>query len=121
MVTDNKAPGAVGAAAVVAPPVAGLSGDVPMFANPIAQAPSVPAVPQPPAPEAEADDGSAMFVTDHVKTVTPEVEERNRQRRAAREQAERAEQQRRAQEAAAAQARARELGIPPPTKRARKS
>ena len=49
---------------------------------------------------------SAMFVTDHVKVVSPETQEQNRQRKAAREQAERAEQERQAQEAAAAQAAA---------------
>ena len=85
-VTDNKTPGA---AAVVAPSAGG--GDVPMFANPVAQVPAAPAVPEA-SPSETNDDGSAMFVTDHEKTVSPEVEERNRQRRAAREEAERAEQ-----------------------------
>ena len=100
-VTGDKASGEASAAAVVAP-VGGGGGDVPMFANPIA------APPAPPAETEGDDDGSAMFVTDHVKTVSPEAEERARQRRAAREEAQRAEEQRgrggRCSEAAAAAA-----------------
>ena len=92
-VTSDKQNSTPNAAAVLAP-AGNAQNDVPVLS------PSVPVV-------EEADqDGSAMFVTDHVKTVDPARLEAERKRKAAEAEKARLEEERRAKEAAEAAAAA---------------